>query len=74
MKPFKNLIEFVTRHNIHFYNRDVKCPVCGETMWFEDGQVESDSMNRNTLHLVCKNNCCTMDIEYERHILWDDKL
>ncbi len=74
MKPFKNLIEFVTRHNRHFYNRDIKCPVCGETMWFEDGQVESDSMSRNTLHLVCKNNCCTMDIEYERHILWDDKL
>lgn len=73
MKPFKNLIEFVSRHNKHFYNRDIKCPVCGETMWFDDSQAETHS-DINMLHLVCKNNCCTMDIEYERHILWDDKL
>ena len=74
MKEFKNLIEFVTKYNKHFYNRDIKCPVCGETMWFDDSIVNSDITDRNILHLVCSNNCCTMDIEYERHILWDDKL
>ena len=73
MKTFKNLIEFVTRYNKHFYNRDIKCPVCGETMWFDDSQVETPSDN-NILHLVCQNNCCTMGIEYKRYILWDDKL
>lgn len=70
MKPFKKLIEFVSMCNMHFYNRDIKCPVCGETMWFDDSKVT----DRNILHLVCPNNCCTMDIEYERHIIWDDKL
>lgn len=74
MKAFKNLIEFVTKYNKRFYNRDIKCPVCGETMWFDDSQVDSDITDRNILHLVCKNNCCTMDIEYKRHILWDEKL
>ena len=74
MKAFKNLIEFVTRHNKHFYNRDIKCPVCGETMWFDDSQADSDSIDHNILHLVCPNNCCTMAIEYKHHILWDDKL
>ena len=73
MKAFRNLIEFVSRHNKHFYNRDIKCPVCGETMWFDEIQVETPSDNK-ILHLICKNNCCTMDIEYKRHILWDDKL
>ena len=74
MKAFKNLIEFVTRHNKHFYNRDIKCPVCGEIMWFDYSQLDSYSTDHNILHLVCKNNCCTMDIEYKHHILWDDKL
>ena len=74
MKAFKNLIEFVTRYNQYFYNRDIKCPVCGETMWFDNSQVDSDITDRNILYLVCKNNCCTMDIEYKRHILWDEKL
>ncbi len=74
MKAFKNLIEFVTKYDEHFYNRDIKCPVCGETMWFDDSQVECYFSDRNILHLVCKNNCCAMDIEYERYILWDDEL
>ena len=74
MKAFKNLIEFVTKHNQHFYNRDIKCPVCGETMWFDDSKVDIDITDHNLLHLVCHNKCCTMTIEYEHHILWDDKL
>ncbi len=74
MKAFKYLIEFITRNNKHFYNRDIKCPVCGEIMWFDDTQVDSYLTDRNILHLVCKSNCCTMDIEYKHHILWDDKL
>jgi hypothetical protein len=74
MKAFKNLIEFVTRHNKHFYNRDIKCPICGETMWFDDSRIENDFPGRKILRLVCKNNCCTMDIEYKYHILWDDEL
>ena len=73
MKAFKKLIEFVTRQNKHFYNRDIKCPVCGETLWFDDSQAEVPS-DRNKLRLVCKNNCCTMEIEYERHIWWDDEI
>ncbi len=73
MKAFKNLIEFITRHNKHFYNREIKCPVCGETMWFDDSQVD-DFTDHDILHLVCKNKCCTMAIEYKRFILWDDKL
>lgn len=73
MRPFQHLIEFVTRYNKHFYNRDIKCPVCGEIMWFDNSQVETPLDNK-ILHLVCKNNCCIMDIEYKRHILWDDKL
>lgn len=74
MKPFKNLIEFVTRHNIHFYNRDIKCPVCGETMWADDNYVGSDSDGNDVLRLVCKKECCTMEIKYKDYILWDDKL
>ena len=74
MKAFKNLIEFVTKYNKHFYNRDIKCPVCGETMWFDDSQVGSDITDNNILHLICKNNCCTMNIEYKRHIFWDEGL
>lgn len=73
MKRFEHLIEFVTRHNKRFYNRDIKCPVCGETMWFDDSQVETPS-DRNILRLVCKNNCCAMEIEYERYIWWDDEI
>ena len=69
MRQFNSIIEFVTKHNKRFYNRDIKCPVCGETMWFDDSQLET-----NILHLVCHNDCCTMGIEYERHILWDDKI
>ena len=72
MRPFKNLIEFVTRHNEHLYNKDIKCPICGETMWFDDSEVSIEDCN--ILRLVCKHNCCTMKIEYERHILWDDEL
>lgn len=72
MKSFKNLIEFITRNNKHFYNRDIKCPVCGETMWFDDSQL--NYLDHNILYLVCKNNCCTMNIEYKHRILWDDKL
>ena len=74
MRRFNNLIEFVTRHNKHFYNRDIKCPVCGETMWFDDSQIDSNSTGHNILRLICPNNCCTMEIEYERHILWGDEI
>lgn len=74
MRQFKNLIEFVTKYNEHLYNKDIKCPVCGETMWFDDSEVNGDITDRNTLHLVCHNNCCTMKIEYKRHILLDDEI
>lgn len=74
MKPFKNLIEFVSKHNIHFYNRDIKCPVCGETMWVGDNYIDSVSENSKILCLACKNECCIMEIQYKDFILWDDKL
>lgn len=74
MKAFKNLIEFIAKDNKHFYNRDIKCPVCGETMWFDDSKIDLNITEHRTLQLVCRNECCTMDIEYKRHILWDDKL
>lgn len=74
MRPFKNLIEFATRHNKHFYNRDIKCPVCGETMWTDDNYNSQDSDGNNVLCLICKNECCTMEIKYKSYTLWDDKL
>ena len=74
MRPFTKLIEFITRHHDHFYNKDIKCPVCGETMWFDDSKVDGYITDRNILHLVCHNNCCTMDIEYKSHIFWVDEI
>jgi hypothetical protein len=74
MKAFKNLIEFVTKRNKRFYNRDIKCPVCGETMWADDNYVSSDSDGNNVLCLACKNECCTMEIKYKNYTLWDDEI
>ena len=74
MKAFENLIEFVTKYNKHFYNRDLKCPVCGETMWFDDNYIDSNSNGNNVLCLICKNECCTMEVKYKDYILWDEKL
>ena len=73
MRPFTKLIEFLIKDNKHFYNKDIKCPICRETMWFDDSQIDYPK-DHNILRLVCKNNCCTMEIEYKRYILWDDKL
>lgn len=74
MRAFTKLIEFVTERNEHFYNRDIKCPVCGETMWADDIYVGPDSDGNNVLCIVCKNECCTMEIKYKNYTLWDDKL
>ena len=71
MKEFKKLIEFVTRRNKRFYSRDIKCPVCGKTMWADDNYVGSDSDGNNVLCLACKNECCTMEIKYKSYILYD---
>ena len=73
MKPFKNLIEFITRRGKHFYNKDIKCPVCGETMWWDDSNIDVNT-DHKTLRVICKHECCTMEIKFEDYILWDDKV
>jgi len=74
MRPFTNLIEFITRRHHHFYNKDIKCPICGETMWAGDKYTDLDSEGNKVLCLACKNECCTMEIKYKDYILWDDEI
>lgn len=74
MRPFTNLMEFITPRGRHFYNKDIKCPVCGEIMWPADEYVDSDSDGNDVLCLACQHECCTMKIKFKDYILWDDEI
>lgn len=70
MKPFRNLIEFRLGDRI-FYNRNIRCPVCDKIMWWDDTKADSSGTK---LFLVCRDNCCKMEIEISRCTFWDDKI
>ena len=72
MKRFTHLIEFITEDNRHFYNKDIKCPVCGEVMWCDS--IHTVSNGQSDLNVVCPHECCTMNIKIKDKVLWDDKI
>jgi hypothetical protein len=70
MESFKNLVEFIGKDHKHFYNRDIKCPVCGNIMCYDNTTKDY----HGTLYLICTSKCCKMEIPIEDYIIWGDKL
>ena len=72
MKRFNQLIEFISEDNKVFYNKDIKCPVCGEVMWCDS--IIIDSNEEGEINVICPYEHSTMNIKIKKSILWDDKI
>lgn len=69
MKKFNRLIEFIGKRGERFFNKDIRCPICHERMFYDDS--EFDIANKE-VRLICKNEHCKMQIEIKDYIIWDD--